>query len=51
LITFVHFQKKEIHHPSPDGVIAWGFNYRIASRMKAGKDAVKEVSMAKNFTR
>jgi acyl-CoA dehydrogenase len=29
--------------------VAREFNYRIAARMEAGKDAVKEVSMAKNF--
>ena len=29
--------------------VAREFNYRVASRMEAGKDAVKEVSMAKNF--
>jgi acyl-CoA dehydrogenase len=29
--------------------VAREFNYRVASRMEAGMDAVKEVSMAKNF--
>jgi acyl-CoA dehydrogenase len=29
--------------------VAREFNYRIAARMEAGKDSVKEVSMAKNF--
>ncbi|MEW6335611.1 MAG: acyl-CoA dehydrogenase family protein [Thermodesulfobacteriota bacterium] len=29
--------------------VAREFNYRTAARMEAGKDAVKEVSMAKNF--
>ncbi|MEK6654620.1 MAG: acyl-CoA dehydrogenase family protein, partial [Thermodesulfobacteriota bacterium] len=29
--------------------VAREFNYRVAARMEAGKDAVKEVSMAKNF--
>ena len=30
--------------------VAREFNYRVASRMGAGKDAVREVSMAKNFS-
>ncbi|MBU2226141.1 MAG: hypothetical protein KJ936_00470 [Proteobacteria bacterium] len=29
--------------------VAREFNYRVAARMEAGKEAVKEVSMAKNF--
>jgi len=29
--------------------VAQEFNYRVASRMEAGRDAIKEVSMAKNF--
>jgi len=29
--------------------VAREFNYRVAARMEAGKDALKEVSMAKNF--
>jgi len=29
--------------------VAREFNYRVAARMEAGRDAVKEVSMAKNF--